>query len=345
MSMDDIEKLKARVERDPDSKLFLPLAEEYRKAGMLDDAISVLLRGLERQPGYTSARVALGKIYLERKMIEDARREFEKVINAVPDNLFAHKKLAEIYRDIGEIDRALSEYKTVIQLNPLDEDARSFIEGVEKIEGEVPGTSIEPIESPPELTEKVTEIDIMEAPDKSEVKESLEGIEVTLEEGSIEEQPQERLEEESFKIPEDLGLGQPGEESYSEFIEPIEMIPEDMMDVKSGISETETIEEPPITEEFSFDEFSYGEKIESGTKDYLDFSEADGFVLSRQYYKALEGYKKMLKEFPDDRRILQRIAELKNLLKLLGKDQEIIMKLEALLEGIRRRRDEFFGSS
>lgn len=367
MSMDDIEKLKARVERDPDSKLFLPLAEEYRKAGMLDDAISVLLRGLERQPGYTSARVALGKIYLERKMIEDARGEFEKVINAIPDNLYAHKKLAEIYRDIGEIDRALSEYKTVIQLNPLDEDARSFIEGVEKIEGEVPGTSIEPVESPPELTEKVTEIDIMEAPDKSEVTESLEGIEVTLEEGSIEEQPQERLEEESFKIPEDLGLGQPGEESYSEFIEPIEMIPEDMMDVRSGISETEglglsesiepleqvsevlseteTIEEPPITEEFSFDEFSYGEKIESGTKDYLDFSEADGFVLGRQYYKALEGYKKMLKEFPDDRRILQRIAELKNLLKLLGKDQEIIMKLEALLEGIRRRRDEFFGSS
>lgn len=363
--MDDIEKLKARVERDPDSKLFLPLAEEYRKAGMLDDAISVLLRGLERQPGYTSARVALGKIYLERKMIEDARREFEKVINAIPDNLYAHKKLAEIYRDIGEIDRALSEYKTVIQLNPLDEEARSFIEGFEKIEGEVSGTSIEPVESPPELTEKVTEIDIMEVPDKSEVTESLEGIELTLEEGSIEEQPQERLEEESFNIPEDLGPGQPGEESYSEFIEPIEMLPEDMMDVKSGISETEelgisesiepleqvsevlseaeTIEEPPITEEFSFYESSYSEKIE--TKDYLDFSEADGFVLSRQYYNALEGYKKMLKEFPDDRRILQRIAELKNLLKLLGKDQEIIMKLEALLEGIRRRRDEFFGSS
>ncbi len=378
MSMDDIEKLKARVERDPDSKLFLPLAEEYRKAGMLDEAISVLLRGLERQPGYTSARVALGKIYLEKKMIEDARREFEKVIAAIPDNLYAHKKLAEIYRDIGEIDRAISEYRTVIQINPLDEDARSFIESIEGIGKETISEKTQEIieESfaiPQEAESRVTTV--------PEPEESLEETEISFQsfEPPLEEQPAE----ESLNIPEDLGLGQEAEES-------IEVLPEDMMDVETQFADVaghgfdiQGVEEPIPQEEFpgvlpeALEEPleepglpPYIEELESGPGEetlavpivqeeplkpdqripgiegeVLDFSEADAFVLAGQYYKALERYRAMLQEYPDNKKVLQRMAELKNLLKLLGKDQEIILKLEALLEGIRRRRDEFFSSS
>jgi len=120
-----------RVEKDPNSRLFLPLAEEYRKSGMPDEAISVILSGLERQPGYTSARVALGRIYLEKNMIEEARDEFEKVVSAIPDNLFSHKKLAEIYHERRETHKAIHEYKKVIQLNPLDEDAKMSLEEIE----------------------------------------------------------------------------------------------------------------------------------------------------------------------------------------------------------------------
>lgn len=378
MSMDDIEKLKGRVERDPDSKLFLPLAEEYRKAGMLDEAISVLLRGLERQPGYTSARVALGKIYLEKKMIEDARREFEKVIAAIPDNLYAHKKLAEIYRDIGEIDRAISEYRAVIQINPLDEDARSFIESIEGIGKETISEKTQEIieESftiPQEAESRVTTV--------LEPEESLEETEISFQsfEPPLEEQPAE----ESLNIPEDLGLGQEAEES-------IEVLPEDMMDVETQFADVaghgfdiQGVEEQIPQEEFTgvlpealeepLEEPGlppYIEELESGPGEetlavpivqeeplkpdqripgiegeVLDFSEADAFVLAGQYYKALERYRAMLQEYPDNKKVLQRMAELKNLLKLLGKDQEIILKLEALLEGIRRRRDEFFSSS
>jgi tetratricopeptide (TPR) repeat protein len=126
--MEEIEKLRMRVEKDPNSRLFLPLAEEYRKTGMLDEAISVILSGLGRQPGYTSARVALGRIYMEKGMIEEARDEFEKVVSAIPDNLFSHKKLAEIYRERGETLKATDEYRKVMQLNPLDEDAKMSLE-------------------------------------------------------------------------------------------------------------------------------------------------------------------------------------------------------------------------
>lgn len=59
MALEEIERLKEKLDKDPNSKLFIPLAEEYKKAGMFDEAVDVLLKGLERQPGYMSARVAL----------------------------------------------------------------------------------------------------------------------------------------------------------------------------------------------------------------------------------------------------------------------------------------------
>src|ERR1700690_3276352 len=123
MSLKDIEKLKEKIEKDPNSKLFVPLSEEYKKEGKLDEAINVLLSGIEKQPGYMSARVALGKIYLEKEMLKEAQTEFELVVKAIPDNLYAHKKLADIYRATGDTERAIRSYKTVLKLNAMDEDA------------------------------------------------------------------------------------------------------------------------------------------------------------------------------------------------------------------------------
>ena len=131
MALEDIERLKEKISRDPNSKLFVPLAEEYKKAGMLDEAIEVLTSGLENQPGYLSARVSLGKIFIDRGLLHEAQTEFEKVIGAIPDNLYAHKKLAEIYRDLGEKAKAVREFNMVLKLNPLDEWASSSLSEIE----------------------------------------------------------------------------------------------------------------------------------------------------------------------------------------------------------------------
>ena len=45
MSVKEIEKLRERVDKDPNSKLFVPLAEEYRKEGRLDEAVAYSKRG------------------------------------------------------------------------------------------------------------------------------------------------------------------------------------------------------------------------------------------------------------------------------------------------------------
>lgn len=277
MAFEDIEKLRMRVEKDPNSRLFLPLAEECRKSGMLDEAISVLLRGLERHPGYTSARVALGKIYLEKNMINEARDEFEKVVSAIPDNLFAHRKLADIYRELGEAENAAAQYREIIRLNPFDEEARICLDAIEGRDIGLEKTIEEPAQAPENAIEEFGGY--------------------PYETGGAEQKP-----EETFKI-------QQGE----------------VLDLHEG----SVIEDVFAAGTSAGNEPFWGD---------IDPSSADSLIVRGDYYRAMESYRKMLEESPDNRHLLQRIAELKAFLKLIGKDEAVLIeRLEAFLNGIRQR--------
>lgn len=95
--MSRIEELERRVQQDPASIAFGALAEEYRRAGRLEDAIVVCRAGLERHPSYLSARVTLGRALQALGQLDDARAEFERVIDVAPDNLAAIRALAELH--------------------------------------------------------------------------------------------------------------------------------------------------------------------------------------------------------------------------------------------------------
>ena len=155
--MDNFEELRKKVEAYPNSSLFVPLSEEYKKRGELDEAINVLKRGLERQPSYISARVALAKIYLEKGLRAEAVEELVKVVSVSPDNFLAHKKLAETYCQLGKRAEAISQYNELIKLNPGDEAAAEALERLEGggpcDEGEVTAdmaAEIEALSMPPE---------------------------------------------------------------------------------------------------------------------------------------------------------------------------------------------------
>ena len=97
-----IEELRRRVDSDPASVSFAILAEEYRRAGRHDDAITACLVGLARHPGYVSARVTLGRALMETGRSEDARVEFERVVRAAPENLAAIRALATLHDRGGD---------------------------------------------------------------------------------------------------------------------------------------------------------------------------------------------------------------------------------------------------
>jgi tetratricopeptide (TPR) repeat protein len=98
-----LEELKRRVQRDPASISFAALAEEYRRLGMIAEAIDTCRAGLQRHPAYLSARVTLGRALVEMGEFDEATVELEQVLRSAPENLAAIRALADIHRRRGEM--------------------------------------------------------------------------------------------------------------------------------------------------------------------------------------------------------------------------------------------------
>lgn len=128
----EIAKLSEKLQKDPSSKFFFPLAEEYIKCNMLEEAIMVLTDGLKTHPGFHAARVSLGKRYLQKGRVAEAKAEFEKVVVQNPDNLMAQKKLAQIYRDEGNIQKARQICENILLTNAKDLEMKKLLTELEK---------------------------------------------------------------------------------------------------------------------------------------------------------------------------------------------------------------------
>ena len=127
----EIIKLTEKLTKDPKSRLFVPLAEEYLKVGMLDEAMMVLKDGLKIHPTSMSAKTTLGKVHAEKGERAEAKTIFEQLITVNPDNLLAHRKLAHIYKDDGDLERARVSCNAVLMANPKDAAMNSLVEEIE----------------------------------------------------------------------------------------------------------------------------------------------------------------------------------------------------------------------
>lgn len=371
MSLKDIEKLKEKVDKDPNSKLFVPLAEEYRKEGMLDEAIGVLLSGVEKQPGYMSARVSLGKIYVEKEMLKEAQAEFEQVIKSIPDNLYAHKKLADIYRATGDAQQAIRSYKTVLKLNAMDEEALMSLSELEsqefqEVSPERPGTEQQPAATAFSAPDTVEVLEEEPAPIVGFVEESAAGTEPIREEdlaafqsaifGGSAEDPE--------ASPDDL-LSPPGDtyhdateaadsemtvtgndETDHEDVFELEELPEEVFgqalppEVTMDDIFAQRVPEQSITEE------SQTPPPVAAAAAASTLADADRQVSEGNYNGAMKTYRGLLAANPGDPHILQRVEELRQFLKMIGKDKDaLIEQLNGFMESIEKRRDEFHRST
>ncbi|MEP6801432.1 MAG: tetratricopeptide repeat protein [Acidobacteriota bacterium] len=151
-----IRDLKRRLELDPSSRLFVTLAEEYRKSGLLAEALSALQKGLLAHPHYLSAQVALGRAYLEAGQITEAIATFNKVLSNDPGNLVSAKSLADIYLSRGEGVEAIKKYKLYRALS----GDRTVDEIVERLQAVLapppppPARATEPLPPPPTFFEQ-----------------------------------------------------------------------------------------------------------------------------------------------------------------------------------------------
>ena len=300
----ELEKLRERVRKDPFSRSFISLADELNKAGMRTEAIRVLWDGLERQPGYMSARVALGKLYIEENNLDGALSEFRRVAGAIPDNLFAQRKLADIYMQLGDKDGARRALEMVVRLNPMDRSAKAALDKLTGAQCDPQSDSLPPAESDP----------LPSAPPPGG----------RSQEGNMEQAG--TAEEEAWGGIEIAGdvkqVGAEGEAGEGE-----------------GLALAEALIQP--------DENSPAEKISGGTAPEEVSPEAgwtrllDSMIEGDDYGGAFVYLRKRLESHPDETETLQRLEELKTLVKLLGLEDSVrVSLLDAFLQSARRKKEK-----
>ena len=127
-----IDELRTLLREEPDSRRFFLLGDLLRKAGELDEAETVLTKGLEHHPKYVAARMSLGRIQLDRAQFSEAERSFARALELDPENAVAARLIGETAERVGESVRAIKAYKLARALMPGDADIQARIEAIER---------------------------------------------------------------------------------------------------------------------------------------------------------------------------------------------------------------------
>jgi len=127
-----LEELKRLLQKDPTSRQFLALAEEYRRHGKYRDAVITLERGLQLHSTSVAAHVALGRTYQQLDRLEDAIRAFSNALRLDRENLVAIRQLAEVYLAKGDKIEAIKKLKLYRGLKAGDRDVNDIIQKLEE---------------------------------------------------------------------------------------------------------------------------------------------------------------------------------------------------------------------
>lgn len=345
----EIEQLEQRFAENAQGLVFAHLADAYRRAGEFAKAEGLLLHGLKTHPTYTSAYNVLGRVYLESERYADAHEQFAKVLELDPTNLIALQALGDLAARGGRLEDARSWYERMLQIDPRSKEAQEGMASLEAggedveleeapesvpVEDEAPPqepeAAVEPAavaeetEPPPMPDEGTAEPEEVQAPwDFSELLGEGSSEEAALGEGAeLESVPVQGASSEDaaggasgsggdvFDL-DDLDLGimddwtpgflggetPPGAETFeTESI--LEGSGEGLdIDLGGGAFEEDDAEEPEEPE------VSREEPVVTETM-------AELYVGQDLYEDALEVYRKLAEDRPEDERLQERITEL-----------------------------------
>jgi tetratricopeptide (TPR) repeat protein len=120
-----------KYQEDPNSRVFAPLAEAYRKVNRIDEAIEIAREGLKIHPGFIGGRVALARALFDKQLYDEVIEELKPVIRDAPDNLVAQRLVADSYLIQGQVADALGAYKMLLYFAPQDLEAAQLVQELE----------------------------------------------------------------------------------------------------------------------------------------------------------------------------------------------------------------------
>ncbi len=106
-------------------RYFAPLANEYRKAGDIAQAIAICREHLPQQPGHMSGHIVFGQALYEAKQFDEGKTVFETALSLDPENLIALRHLGDIALVTGDKEAAKGWYKRVLEADPRNEETQA----------------------------------------------------------------------------------------------------------------------------------------------------------------------------------------------------------------------------
>jgi tetratricopeptide (TPR) repeat protein len=120
--------------KNPRSKVFAPLAESFRKLGMLDDSFRILKEGIRNHPNYTLGFIVLAHCYYDQQKYDLTYSTLRPIIGQNADNISLQKIFAQACIHLGYLEEALDTYKYLLFMSPMD---KFFAEQVKKLEDDL----------------------------------------------------------------------------------------------------------------------------------------------------------------------------------------------------------------
>jgi len=133
--LEELEVKYAKVlEDNPASDCFVPLSQLLMIKRKTDEALKVLTRGILHNKENVTARYLRGKIYLDRWMVDKARKEFEMVVRLEPGNIDASKALLQIYSSKGNFGDALNLARNLCFCHPNNKEVKNLFNQIKEID-------------------------------------------------------------------------------------------------------------------------------------------------------------------------------------------------------------------
>jgi len=159
-----IDELRKKFEENP-RRYFAPLANEYRKAGDLEQAIFICREYLPQQPGHMSGHIVYGQALYESGRDEEAKAVFETALSLDPENLIALRHLGDIARGAGDPIGARAWYQRVLDADPRNEEIMQLLSS---LDSEAPGAAAPSFASTPDYeSSSPSRTPVVEAPSKA----------------------------------------------------------------------------------------------------------------------------------------------------------------------------------
>jgi pentatricopeptide repeat protein len=294
--------------KNPRSRVFAPLAESFRKLGMLDDAFKILREGIRNHPNYTLGYIVLAHCYYDQEKYELTYNTLRPIVAQNADNISLQKIFAQACIHLGHLEEALETYKYLLFMNPQD---RFFAQEVKRLEDDLlighKKLSLEQLAKAPDMP-------VVSAP----APQDDDWVQV-----DFGRQSSPSASEDSFKgsadvlpLSDEWVMKRPGEEEIDKGIQhPI---------LKEAEFHTRDLEDDFYADEFR-DEGDIEEmNAELVTNDapIISHTLIDLYCAQRYYDKAIELLNKILELNPDDRSTQQKLEQVRQL-KLAHEGQTI----------------------